>query len=83
MYLVANRDIKKLEELTAAYIDISRKDEPEVDFTERRMKELRDGWRFACTCPMCSTPGADVVLDAGAKFEERYKHHIDGGLYTS
>ncbi|KZS98039.1 SET domain-containing protein [Sistotremastrum niveocremeum HHB9708] len=53
--LVANRPIKKGEEITIAFVDVSQKHgETVIDARRRRRMELVRGWRFACECQRCT-----------------------------
>ncbi|KAJ7771125.1 hypothetical protein DFH07DRAFT_804953 [Mycena maculata] len=54
LHLIANRDLKKGEELSIAYVDISqRAGESTKECRLRRRKELASGWKFACECSRC------------------------------
>ncbi|KAG6861853.1 hypothetical protein C0995_011150 [Termitomyces sp. Mi166 len=59
--LVANRDLKKGDELTIAYVDVKkREDETTVECRRRRRIELVRGWRFACPCQRCAEEGKEL-----------------------
>ncbi|KAJ7437081.1 hypothetical protein B0H11DRAFT_632966 [Mycena galericulata] len=54
LHLIANRDLKKGEELSIAYMDVAqRAGESAAACRLRRRKELARGWRFACQCSRC------------------------------
>ncbi|KAJ7223952.1 hypothetical protein C8J57DRAFT_1391059 [Mycena rebaudengoi] len=54
LHLIANKDLKKGDELTIAYVDVTqRPDESSEKCRLRRRKELARGWKFACHCPRC------------------------------
>ncbi|PPR02662.1 hypothetical protein CVT24_002145 [Panaeolus cyanescens] len=54
MSIVANKDLKKGDVLTIAYVDVTQHPEESViDCRRRRRIELARGWRFACTCERC------------------------------
>jgi import receptor subunit TOM20 len=56
LHLVANCDIKKGDEITVAYVDVSQHaDESPVEARRRRRAELARGWRFACVCSRCTS----------------------------
>ncbi|KAI0700788.1 hypothetical protein BC835DRAFT_1404784 [Cytidiella melzeri] len=62
LHLVATRPIKKGEELTMAYVDVTqRADETAEEARRRRRYELARGWRFKCECTRCT---ADTVAAA-------------------
>ena len=77
LHLIAARDIKKGEELTMAYVDVSQHEGETVsEARNRRRKELSLGWEFACACERCAEEGeADasevesLPISDGAKLE--------------
>ncbi|KAJ7068737.1 hypothetical protein C8F01DRAFT_1119141 [Mycena amicta] len=53
--IIANRDLKKGEELSIAYVEVAqRSEESTLDCRLRRRKELVRGWKFACQCKRCA-----------------------------
>lgn len=66
MCLTAERDLKKGDELTIAFVDVTQHEgETALECRRRRRIELARGWRFACSCSRCeeelppaSGPGA-------------------------
>jgi len=64
MSVIANRDLKKGDELTIAFVDvIQHPDESVVECRRRRRFELARGWRFACTCERCAEEGKSMTLE--------------------
>ncbi|KAJ7591478.1 hypothetical protein C8J56DRAFT_564590 [Mycena floridula] len=54
LHLIACRDIKKGEELTVAFVDVTQHpDESVAECRMRRRTELARGWKFACPCNRC------------------------------
>ncbi|KAF7352377.1 SET domain-containing protein [Mycena venus] len=54
LHLIANKDLKKGDALSIAYVDVSqRPGESVVECRQRRRKELARGWKFACQCSRC------------------------------
>jgi import receptor subunit TOM20 len=52
--LTAERDLKKGDELTIAFVDITQHEgETALECRRRRRIELARGWRFACSCSRC------------------------------
>ena len=61
LQLIANRPIKKGDELTIAYVDVSqRPGESAEEARRRRRVELARGWKFKCECERCVS---EVVQD--------------------
>ncbi|KAH7931323.1 MAS20-domain-containing protein [Leucogyrophana mollusca] len=55
LHLVAERAIKKGDEITVAYVDVTQHPEETVAEARRRRRvELARGWRFACPCARCA-----------------------------
>ncbi len=52
LVLRANRDLKRGEEVTIAYIDAS------ISYDEKRFR-LMKSWRFNCSCDLCEADGGD------------------------
>ncbi|GLB34124.1 putative MAS20 protein import receptor [Lyophyllum shimeji] len=64
LHLIANRDLKKGDELTVAYVDVAQhEDESVVECRRRRRIELARGWRFACGCERCEEEGKELSAD--------------------
>ncbi|KAJ7129224.1 hypothetical protein C8R44DRAFT_776214 [Mycena epipterygia] len=54
LHLIANKDLKKGEELSIAYVDVTQHaGESTAECRARRRKELARGWKFACECSRC------------------------------
>ncbi|KAJ7228212.1 hypothetical protein GGX14DRAFT_412337 [Mycena pura] len=54
LHLIANKDLKKGDELSIAYVDVEqRAGESSMECRLRRRKELARGWKFPCECPRC------------------------------
>ncbi|KAJ6515399.1 hypothetical protein C8R45DRAFT_956386 [Mycena sanguinolenta] len=52
--VIANKDLKKGDELSIAYVDVSQPaGESTSESRQRRRKELARGWKFACNCSRC------------------------------
>jgi import receptor subunit TOM20 len=73
--LIANRDIKKGEELTMAYVSVDKKDADGVEEGRRKRRyELARGWGFACICKRCVAEGPEgkkgKEIDEGVKLAE-------------
>ncbi|KAF8634791.1 hypothetical protein AX15_000707 [Amanita polypyramis BW_CC] len=86
LHLVAERDLKKGDELTVAFVNVTQhEDETPVECRRRRRIEVARGWRFACSCARCeeeaklltsepgSSQGTDGSGEATAKDEEKGK----------
>ena len=67
LHLIATRPLKKGDEVTVAYVDVTQP-EPEsiLDARRRRRTELARGWRFACGCKRCAEEGVDASDVDGA-----------------
>ena len=62
MHLIANRDLKKGDELTVAFVDVKQhEDETVEDCRRRRRMELARGWKFACVCERCVREAATTI----------------------
>ncbi|KAH9844112.1 MAS20-domain-containing protein [Rhodofomes roseus] len=58
--LIASKPIKKGEEITMAYVDVSQHpDETPEQAKRRRRIELARGWRFKCECERCLSEATD------------------------
>ncbi|KAF8214060.1 hypothetical protein K438DRAFT_1915212 [Mycena galopus ATCC 62051] len=54
LHLIATKDLKKGDELSIAYVDVSqRAGESTAECRLRRRKELARGWKFPCACSRC------------------------------
>ncbi|KAI0368072.1 MAS20-domain-containing protein [Pilatotrama ljubarskyi] len=54
LHLIANKPIKKGDELTMAWVDVSPRPDEDPGMARRRRRiELARGWRFKCECPKC------------------------------
>ena len=89
MHLIATRAIKKGDQITVAYVDVSqRPGESVLAARQRRRQELARGWRFACQCERCVADGADgtdsdLEKKDGSRLEEIVtkieSHLVSGG----
>jgi import receptor subunit TOM20 len=60
LHLVANQPLKKGDEITVAFVDVTQHpDESPAESRRRRRMELARGWRFACACSRCTSEGAE------------------------
>ncbi|KAJ7464960.1 hypothetical protein B0H11DRAFT_2308694 [Mycena galericulata] len=67
LHLIANRDLKKGEELSIAYMDVAqRAGESAAACRSRRRKELARGWRFACQCSRRSQWQLGLILPSSS-----------------
>ena len=58
--LVASKPIKKGEQITMSYVDVSQHtDETPEDARRRRRQELARGWKFKCECERCLAEATD------------------------
>jgi len=74
LHLIATRDLKRGDEVTVAYVDVSQHDnekeqETVLEARRRRRLELIRGWRFACACVKCEEEGKGLSQEQ--KEEER------------
>ncbi|KIJ69854.1 hypothetical protein HYDPIDRAFT_184391 [Hydnomerulius pinastri MD-312] len=71
LHLIANRALKAGDELTVAYVDVTRREgESAVECRRRRRMELARGWRFACPCSRCAE---EADSEAGSETESEPK----------
>ncbi|KAI0772043.1 MAS20-domain-containing protein [Trametes elegans] len=74
LYLVANTDIKKGDELSVAWVDVSQAPDEDVGIARRRRRiELARGWRFKCECARClqeALAEEEKEADLGVKGDE-------------
>ncbi|KAH7916790.1 hypothetical protein BJ138DRAFT_1131771 [Hygrophoropsis aurantiaca] len=70
--LVAERAIKKGEEITVSYVDVTQHDgESVMEARRRRRIDLARGWRFACPCSRCIEENVDgAASDDGHSKDE-------------
>jgi len=60
--LIASRPLKKGDEITMAYVDVSQHpDETPEQARRRRRMELARGWRFKCECSRCKEEMGEVT----------------------
>jgi import receptor subunit TOM20 len=58
--------LKKGDEITVAYVDVSQHSGETVDEARRRRRmELVRGWRFACSCKRCAEEGLEGETEEG------------------
>jgi len=58
LHLTATRALKKGDEITVAYVDVSQYSGETLEAARRRRRtELARGWRFACSCKRCAEEG--------------------------
>ncbi|KDQ20600.1 hypothetical protein BOTBODRAFT_169335 [Botryobasidium botryosum FD-172 SS1] len=74
LHLIANRSIKKGEQLTMAFVDVDQKPETTlVDSRRARRQELARGWRFACECERCVEEAAEIAKAPPSEEKEAEK----------
>ncbi|KAG5639700.1 hypothetical protein H0H81_005883 [Sphagnurus paluster] len=91
LHLIAEKDLKKGDELTVAFVDTTQKEgESTIECRRRRRKELARGWRFACVCTRCVEEGKELTAKEhqeqageagekdGSKVEETLTRFEDG-----
>lgn len=60
LHLIATRKLKKGDEITVSYVDVSQHDgEAPEEARRRRRFELAWGWRFRCECERCVSETKD------------------------
>ncbi|KAG2155104.1 uncharacterized protein EDB93DRAFT_1239374 [Suillus bovinus] len=60
LQLMATRALKKGDEISVAYVDVSQHPGETLEVARRRRRmELARGWRFACTCKRCAEEGTE------------------------
>ncbi|KAI0677051.1 MAS20-domain-containing protein [Trametes maxima] len=70
LHLIATKRIEKGDELTMAWVDVSRGEDEDAGLARRRRRiELARGWRFKCECAKCI---AEVIAE-----EEKEKEEAD------
>lgn len=71
MTLIANKAIKKGDEITVSYVDVSQHDGESADDARRRRRfELARGWRFKCECERCLSESTDGSTDGDETVEK-------------
>ncbi|KAF8897884.1 hypothetical protein BD779DRAFT_1782192 [Infundibulicybe gibba] len=84
LHLIANRDLKKGDELTVAFVDVTQHtDESIVECRRRRRIELARGWKFACGCARCEEEGLAMTVEekGGAEqAEQKDESKIEASL---
>lgn len=81
LHLVANRAIKKGEELTMAYVDVTQHEGETADEARRRRRyELARGWRFKCECAHCTPEGDAVEGASGASKYGSDESKLEGAI---
>ncbi|KAG6850624.1 hypothetical protein H0H93_010816 [Arthromyces matolae] len=74
LQLIADRDLKKGDTLSVAYVDVTRReDETIVECRRRRRIELARGWRFACQCSRCAEESSELSSEEKAAEAELKK----------
>ncbi|KAI0346773.1 MAS20-domain-containing protein [Trametopsis cervina] len=64
LHLVATRPIKKGEEVTMSYVDVTQRPEETADESRRRRRfELARGWRFKCECSRCAAEATEAPAE--------------------
>lgn len=64
LHLIANRDLKKGDELSVAFVNVvQHADESPVECRRRRRVELARGWRFACQCSRCDEESKAMTVE--------------------
>ena len=77
--LIALRDLKKGDELTMAYVDVTQcPGESVIDARRRRRQELARGWKFACECSKCAADA--LVQTEGPDGESTGNNDTDLGV---
>ena len=87
--IIANKDLKKGDVLTVAFVDVTQHPgESVVECRRRRRFELARGWRFACTCERCAEEAkslsaeekgsASEVFKDESRVEDSVKNYITG-----
>lgn len=60
LHLTATRALKKGDEISVAYVDVSQHSGETLEVARRRRRtELARGWRFACSCKRCAEEGLE------------------------
>lgn len=86
--LIASKPIKKGEEITMAYVDVSQHpDETPEEARRRRRIELARGWRFKCECERClseATDGneSDLGVEKDESKVENVVNRVEAGAET-
>ncbi|KAF4601780.1 hypothetical protein EYR40_004980 [Pleurotus pulmonarius] len=83
LHLIANKPIKKGDEISVAYVDITQHEgESAVDARARRRKELARGWRFACKCSKCvaESEAAETSTEGDVPETQKDESKVDSAL---
>ncbi|KAF8638601.1 hypothetical protein AX17_002142 [Amanita inopinata Kibby_2008] len=68
LHLIAERDLKKGDELTVAFVDVTQHEgESALECRKRRRVELARGWRFACPCSRCEEEGKELAASGAGE----------------
>ncbi|KIM46488.1 hypothetical protein M413DRAFT_24207 [Hebeloma cylindrosporum] len=74
MSIIANKDIKKGDILTIAFVDVNQHaNETVVECRRRRRYEIARGWRFSCGCERCVEEGKDMTSEEKANVKDEQK----------
>jgi import receptor subunit TOM20 len=72
LHLIANHAMKKGDEITVSYVDVTQHpDETPIDARRRRRMELARGWRFACACTRCTSEAAENPASAEGEISRK------------
>ncbi|KAF8969371.1 hypothetical protein BDZ97DRAFT_1915330 [Flammula alnicola] len=81
--IIANRDLKKGDVLTIAFVDVvQHADESVIECRRRRRIELARGWRFSCGCERCIEEGKTMSLEekGGASDEQKDESKVEDSV---
>lgn len=68
LQLIANQDLKKGDEITIAYVDVTcHVNETVTEARRRRRAELVRGWRIPCMCARCEKEAPTMTSDGESK----------------
>ncbi|KAF9478407.1 hypothetical protein BDN70DRAFT_880013 [Pholiota conissans] len=72
--IIADKDLKKGDVLTIAFVDVTQHtDESVVECRRRRRFELARGWRFSCGCERCVEEGNTMTVEEKANSSDDQK----------
>jgi len=78
LHLIANRALKKGDEITVSYVDVTQQpDETLTDARRRRRMELARGWRFACSCTRCTSEAAENPASAEGEIARQDESKVE------
>lgn len=83
LHLIANKPIKKGDEISVAYVDVTQHEgESAVDARTRRRKEIARGWRFACKCSKCmaESEAAETPTEGDVPETQKDESKVDSVL---